>query len=85
MSKALGILIMFLKLTPLSDVADAIEKDMADGKISAHEAVDLVALATGKAEQFFPAQAAEIDLARDVAVAVSKFMTAKEAPPAPKA
>lgn len=84
LSKALQMFIMFLKMTPLNGFATALEADLADNKIDVKEGVGLTVIATAEAEKFLPGQAAELELANDVAEAVQKYLATKDAaaPPA---
>jgi len=83
--KALDILMMILRAMGMGGLADQIQKDTADGKITVQEGLGLAEQVTTTAEGYFPAESAELELAHDLAVAVDKYMTKKAAtaPPAP--
>lgn len=79
-------ILAFLKLTPLEPIATELEKDLADGKISAVEGLDLVQVVAVKAASLFPRDARYFALAVEIAVAVEKFLkSAPATPPAPAA
>lgn len=76
-------ILAFLKLTPLEPIATELEKDLADGKISVVEGLDITQVVAAKAEALFPGQAREFKLAIRVAEAVEEYV--KTAPAAPAA
>jgi hypothetical protein len=80
---ALSIVETLLRAVGLGGLADQIQADLADGKISVQEGVALAEAVTLQAEKYFPAQSPELQLAHDVAAAVDAYMKAKAKASAP--
>ena len=85
MSPVFAGILAFLKLTPLAPIAAELEKDLADGRITVSEGLDIVEVVGNKAKELFPNQAREFVLAVSVAQAVQAyFASAPVVPPVAK-